>query len=132
MKFVRKLIDHLSHLPELAIVYFSPAYGQIAWVILAILTDTATGVWAARKAGEKISSRRLADIAPKMLVYIMVLLLAHATDVTFNLQNKFGVSALSVVSLAFAGIELKSIDENFEKATGNGIFKKVINAIKRK
>jgi hypothetical protein len=34
--------------------------------------------------------------------------------------------------LAFAGIELKSIDENFEKATGHGVFKKVINAIKRK
>ena len=132
MKFVRKLVEHLTHLPELAIVYFSPAAGQILWVILAILTDTATGVWAAKKAGEKISSRRLADIAPKMAVYILGLLLAHASDVTFDLPNKFGISALSVVSLAFAGIELKSIDENFEKATGHGVFKKVINAIKRK
>ncbi len=132
MKTVKALFDYIKHLPELAIVYFSPAQGQILWVILAVLTDTVTGIWAARKAGEKINSRRLADIVPKLVVYVLLILLCHATDRVFDMQQKFSISAMSVVTLALAGIELKSIDENFTKATGKGIFKGVINALKRK
>ncbi len=63
--WLMKLGEKLIHLPELLIIYFAPAGGQLFVVAMAVLCDTATGVWAARKAGEKISSRRLADIFPK-------------------------------------------------------------------
>jgi hypothetical protein len=36
------------------------------------------------------------------------------------------------VSLAILGNELMSIDENLKKATGKGVFQKVVEAIKRK
>lgn len=45
MKTVEKLKSFLIHLPELAIIYFSPASGQILWVVLAVFTDTVTGVF---------------------------------------------------------------------------------------
>ena len=132
MKTVEKLKDALIHLPELLIVFFSPAALQLAWVVLAIITDTITGIWAARKAQEKIHSRRLADVIPKMLVYVFLILLCHLTDRALDMHEKFGVTSMSLVTLALAGIEIKSIDENFTKATGKGIFKGVINALKRK
>ncbi len=69
--WLMKLGEKLIHLPELLIIYFAPASGQLFVVAMAVLCDTATGVWAARKVGEKISSRRLADVFPKLLVFEM-------------------------------------------------------------
>jgi hypothetical protein len=48
------------------------------------------------------------------------------------MEEKFGVTSMSLVTLALAGIELKSIDENFTKATGKGIFKGVVSILKRR
>lgn len=128
--WLMKLGDKLIHLPELLIIYFAPAGGQLFVVAMAVLCDTATGIWAARKTGEKISSRRLADIFPKLFVYFLLILLAHTIENVFKLD--FGFSVRSIVSLAILGNELMSIDENMKKATGKGVFQKVIEAIKRK
>jgi len=99
--WLMKLGEKLIHLPELLIIYFAPASGQLFVVAMAVLCDTATGVWAARKVGE-----------------------------VFKID--FGFSVRSIVSLAILGNELMSIDENLKKATGKGVFQKVIEAIKRK
>lgn len=128
--WLMKLGEKLIHLPELLIIYFAPASGQLFVVAMAVLCDTATGVWAARKVGEKISSRRLADVFPKLLVYFLLILLAHTIENVFKID--FGFSIRSVVSLAVLGNELMSIDENLKKATGKGVFQKLIEAIKRK
>jgi phage-related holin len=128
--WLMKLGEKLIHLPELLIIYFAPAGGQLFVVAMAVLCDTATGVWAARKADEKISSRRLADIFPKLLVYFLLILLAHTIENVFKID--FGFSVRSIVSLAILGNELMSIDENLKKATGKGVFQKVVEAIKRK
>ena len=128
--WLMKLGEKLIHLPELLIIYFAPAGGQLFVVAMAVLCDTATGIWAARRSGEKISSRRLADIFPKLLVYFLLILLAHTIENVFKLD--FGFSVRSIVSLAVLGNELMSIDENLKKATGKGVFQKVIEAIKRK
>lgn len=129
--WLMKLGEKLIHLPELLLIYFAPAGGQLFVVAMAVLCDTATGIWAARKVGEKISSRRLADIFPKLIVYFLIILLAHTIENVFKIDIG-GLSVRSLVALAILGNELMSIDENLKKATGKGVFQKVIEAIKRK
>ncbi len=51
---------------------------------------------------------------------------------TIDVDIDLGFSVRSIVSLAILGNELMSIDENLKKATGKGVFQKVIEAIKRK
>lgn len=127
---VDKLKSALWHLPELLIIYFSPASQQIGVVILAIMADTIAGIWAARKVNEHISSRRLADVLLKLLLYIILILLFFHLDQMMHWEEPKGT--LSLVTLALLGVELKSVDEKFVKATGKGVLKGVIAVLKRK
>lgn len=127
---IYKFKEKLIHLPELLLIYFAPAGGQLAVIGLAILADSATGIWAARKKGELISSKKLSQAFPKMVVYLLLILLAHGIEKEF--QINIGVSIRSLVALAILGNELMSIDENLKKATGRGMFQKLISVIRRK
>jgi len=126
-RVVNKLLQNAHHLIEMAIVFFSPALAQIGIVVLAVLVDTATGVWAAKKSGEKIVSSRLGDIVPKLCVYILLILLAHGVEVIFVVAY-----ARTLVAVGLMAIELMSIDENFKRATGNGLLKPLIGLLKRR
>lgn len=128
MKYVIEKIKNAAiHIPELLLVFFAPAVAQIGLVVLAILADTATGIWAAKKSGEILTTKKASPIVPKACVYIMLILLAHGIEVVFEVSHARTLAALALVTL-----ELVSIDENFKKATGKGIFKPIIGMLKRK
>jgi hypothetical protein len=127
-RVVNKIIEGLQHLPEMLLAYFLPAAGQLGIVVLAVLTDTATGIWAARQSGEKINSRRLSDMVPKLIVYLLLILLGKAAEELFEFNH-----ALALVTMLLLGMELVSVDENFKKATGKkGLLKPFIDLFKRK
>jgi Bacteriophage holin family len=125
---VQKIIQSLQHLPELLLAFILPAAGQLGIVVLAVLTDTATGVWAARKSREKINYRRFSDIVTKLITYLLLILMARAVEDVFQINH-----ALTLVTMLLVGLELGSVDENFQKATGKkGLLKPFIDLFKRK
>lgn len=129
-KICLDLQQRLVHIPELLIMYFAPAAGQIGVIALAAITDTLTAIWAAKKHKEEITSKKLSALFPKLVVYFVLIMLAHGIEKEF--QINVGVSIRSLISLAILGNELMSIDENLKKATGKGMFQKITEAIKRK
>jgi ABC-type antimicrobial peptide transport system permease subunit len=131
MKSIKELLHNFKHLSELAVIFFAPAFGQMLLVMFATLTDTITGVWASKKVGEPITSKRLSDFVPKIIAYFFVLILAHGIDVQYDLVDQ-KINAMSAVSLALLGVNLKSIDENFQKAIGVGLFKGITKLLKKK
>lgn len=126
-KNVTKLCYYAHHLLEVILIYFSPAKAQVGIIVLAVLADTATGIWAAKRVNENISSKRLGDIVPKLVVYILLVLLAHGVEDVFAISH-----ARTIVAIGLTAIELMSIDENFKKATGKGLLKPLIDLMKRK
>lgn len=125
--YLTKIKDAAAHLPELLIVFFSPAWAQICVVGLAVVADTITGLWAAKRTGEKINSKRLYDFVPKCIVYIVFVLLAHGIEIVFQINH-----ARTLVAVALVAMELMSCDENFKRATGKSIFKPIIALMKKK
>ena len=88
-----------------------------------ISIDTITGIWKAKKLGEKISSRKLSSIISKLALY-------EITVIMFFLIDKFILNEIiltffsvefmltKVVALVLASIEVMSINENYKVVKG--------------
>jgi phage-related holin len=124
---LEKLKIYMIHILQVVLVFFSPALAQILIVALAVIVDTITGVWAANKNLEPITSKKLSNVISKTVVYISLILLCHGIEVIFEISHIRTFIAVSLLSM-----ELMSVDENFKKATGNGILKPIIRFIRKK
>lgn len=84
-----------------------------------IVIDSITGIWAAKKSGEKIESAKLGRIITKILTYSVTL--AAAVFSTRALPM-LGPKMVEIAAMAIMGLiavrEVKSVWENHEKATG--------------
>lgn len=107
--------------------FFLPIKPLLLVVGLFICCDTVLGVWAAYKRGEKITSRKLGQIIPKMVLYqssILVgfilekYLLGEFITQFVDITNLF--TKLIAMTLIF--VESLSINENFENITGKNLF----------
>jgi hypothetical protein len=84
-----------------------------------ICIDTFTGIWKAKKIGDKITSRKLSSIISKLALY-------EVTVIMFFLIDKFILNDIiltffsvpfmltKVVALVLASIEVMSINENYK------------------
>jgi len=107
--------------------FFLPVVPLLLLVGGFILIDTILGIWAAKKRGEKITSRKLGNIIPKMILYQMAVLSAFVLDVW--LLGEFIKLILSIdllftklVAMTLVFIEILSINENFTFITGKNLF----------
>jgi uncharacterized YccA/Bax inhibitor family protein len=107
----------------------APIHPIILSVGVLIFADVFFGIWAARKRGEKITSKRMSDSVVKMLVYQTVLITG------FLVETHLISGAVPVVKLAagYIGmVELKSLLENSSAILGRDIFKEIIAALASK
>ena len=108
-------------------IYFSPAFEFILLVGFFVVADTITGVMAALKTGEEITSKRFRAVIPKYVVYGVGVLVAHV------LQRQFfpDFPAMKIIAGLVAYSELMSIDENINKITGVSLFKFFIKKLRK-
>lgn len=110
------------------VAFFLPVVPLILLVGVFILGDTGLGLWAAKRRGEVISSRKLGNIIPKMVLYQAAVVTAFLLD-TFLLGEfisiLFSIEILftKLVALTLIFIEGVSIDENFTAITGKNMFR---------
>jgi phage-related holin len=94
-----------------------------------IVADFTTGLYAAYRTKEVITSRRMRDTIDKIFIYNVSILLAH-------LIEKYMVAeAIPVLRIALGFIvlaEFKSISENFHKITGVNMYEKIMAYLKKK
>jgi hypothetical protein len=109
------------------VAYFAPLAGIATALFLAVILDFFTGIWAAKKRGEKIRSHVMRNSVVKLLCYCLTILFC------FVVQNEVFVwEWAKLVNLSTALIilsELKSILENFGDITENKIFNNIFKAI---
>lgn len=132
----------MSYVKALIISFISifvPVVPILLLVGLFIFSDTILGILAAKKQKQKITSRKLGHIIPKMILYQMAVLTAFLLDVyllgeflSYFFQIQLIFTKLVAVSLIF--IELVSMDEKFKILIGKTIiesFRDLIKLIKR-
>ena len=97
------------------------------WVVIAfVMVDTITGIMAAGKESIKnINSRRMFSIVPKLIFYFLLVITAHACS---YIDPQIPFVKLAMFGIGF--IEIKSIDENFEKLYGFSFVSRILEALK--
>lgn len=143
-------IKYMTKLIATLVVLFTPIFGIMTTIGIAILVDTFTGIWKAKKLKIELTSRRFSRLVSKILVYESAIILFYLIDTYMLgdiLKQFFAIEYLltKVVGLVLVSIEVFSIDENYKAVKGFGIFdafkkliakakdvKEDINTIKKK
>lgn len=106
----------LAKLLVLTLAFLAPMHSIIFSMLFLVFCDAITGVIAARKKKEKITSSKLSRTISKILVYFVTIVITHV----INEHLLFGPDVIPLVSLVTSYIaltELKSILENLDKLT---------------
>ena len=114
-----------SSLQLLAVVstFFLPITGILFLIGFAILVDTITGIWKAKKLGIPITSRKLSAIISKLMLYEVAVILFYLID-RFILNDIiltfFSVPLMltKILALVLVSIETISISENYKAVKG--------------
>ena len=103
------------------ISFLEPINTLILWLLIFIAVDMISGVWAAFKEGEIITSHGLQRTIVKFLMYSATIILLQGIDAY---MLKFVECYLAKIGCTLiCGIELYSIFENCYRITGNEVFK---------
>ena len=94
--------------------FFFPIKHFLIFTIFVVFSDTVTGIVAAKKRNEKITSKGLYRTSQKIMVYYCGIMIFHGASVTFGLPSQIVYS----VSFLIAFTELYSISENIKSITG--------------
>ena len=104
----------------------APIKAVMITVGILIVADLITGVIAARKRNEKISSARLRDSISKCLIYQTAIITG------FLVQNYIMDDVIPIVKIvgsAISMVELTSLYENLNTISGTNIFKEIIDRL---
>lgn len=122
------------------ITFLSPIFGIMFLVGMAIVIDTATGLWKSKKTGVKITSKGLQSLVAKMFFYQGVIVLLFCldkfimNDVMALIWDKIPFAITKTTALVLLWIEMLSINENYEAVKGVSIidkFKKFVGFAKK-
>ena len=107
--------------------FFLPISGILFLIGFAILLDTITGIWKAKKLGLPITSRKLSAVISKLFLYEIAVIGFYLID--FFILNDIIMKFFSVplmltkiLSLILVSIECISINENYFQIRGISIW----------
>jgi uncharacterized membrane protein len=107
--------------------FFLPIQHFLIFTIFVVFSDTVTGIIAAKKRGEKITSKGLYRTSQKVVVYFCGIMIFHGASVTFGLPSQIVFS----VSFLIAFTELYSISENIKSITGVNLATTILRFFRR-
>jgi len=116
--------------------FFLPISGILFLIGFAILVDTITGIWKAKKLKIKITSRKLSTIISKMMLYEVAVIGFYLIDyfILNDIILKFFSVPLmltKILSLILVSIEVMSINENYKEVKGIDIWQGMKNLFAR-
>lgn len=113
----------------LAIPYLTFFFSPIAIILFTtgalVFADLFTGVFAARKRGEEIHSKKMARSISKIIFYFLAIILSRLMELAFFPQ----IPIANITAGYIALIEFKSNIENIGVITGIDLWKALINKI---
>lgn len=118
------------------IVFFAPIYVMVFLVGLSTIVDTCFGIWKAKSLGEVCDSKKCRQgLVPKIRSYVTIVLLLFVAD--FHIVNEFTklfidieFVSTKIVSLVLIVIEVRSMDESFQKVKGYSFIEKLYDNVR--
>lgn len=111
----------------LAIVgLLAPIHAILISTILLILVDAVTGVWAAIKHKEEISSAKLRNTVSKLVIYYIAIISGFVVEKYMHLDI---IPVIQLTAAAIGLVELKSIFENINKISGVDFLKELVRKL---
>lgn len=132
---IRLIASNTAILLKVLLVFFAPIKGIIILVALSTILDTAFGVWKASKLKENVNRKTFRHgFVPKLMSYIGAIMLVYASDFfIINYLTKEVISvdylATKVIALMLISIDVKSMDESFQKVKGYSFIGKIVKLI---
>jgi hypothetical protein len=93
-----------------------------------IICDFIFGIYRAYKCKEEITSRKMAQTLPKLLLYNVIIIALFLVD---KYVMNTGIGLEKVAATLMILIEMKSVDESFKIIFGYSLWNKVIDSIER-
>jgi len=129
------IASYYTYFLQALFVFFAPIKGIIILVALSTVLDTCFGVWKAKQLRQGVTSKNFRHgFIPKILSYVTATMLVYASD--FFIINELTKSIVSVeflftklIALVLISIEVKSMDESFEKVKGYSFINKAVDLI---
>jgi hypothetical protein len=109
-----------------AILVFVPIKATLITIMVFTLLDLVTGILAARKRGEKITSSGLKRTVVKTLVYEAVIMMGYLTEQYLTGEL---VPVVKILGGLVGLTELKSVLENAEELTGIPLLQVLIDKL---
>jgi hypothetical protein len=125
---------------EALIVFLAPIVPLVILTGAFIIADTLLGIYKAKKIKQKVTSRRLSDIIPKLIGYTGLILLTFGLDhyiVGEFIKEYISIeyAATKVVAFILIAIEAYSMDESLREFNdGKGVkhyFTQIVKTVKR-
>ena len=116
--------------------FFLPISGILFLIGFAIVIDTLTGIWKAKKLKIKITSRKLSAIVSKLFLYEVAVIGFYLIDywiLNDIIMKFFSVPLMltKILSLVLVSIETLSISENYKAVKGIDIWSALKNLLQR-
>lgn len=106
---------------------FAPVRSILLSVLVLVILDSVTGVLAARKRGDKITSAGLRRTVSKLLAFEIVLIVGHLFET--YLVKDLGFPVVGLLAAAIGFVEAKSCLENADTVAGTSIFRSIIQKL---
>ena len=118
----------LKDLVIAAILVFAPIQATLVTVMVLCVVDLLTGILAARKRGERITSAQLKRTPIKIAVYEVSILCAHLVS---EYLTPTELPVMSLVTGLIGMVELKSVLENMDVLLGGPTFSVITSKIQQ-
>jgi hypothetical protein len=118
--------DYVTGLLLSTLAVFAPIKALLLVTGILIFSDLISGILAARKKGQKISSAGMRRTVTKVAVYNAAIMLGFLTE-TYMLDGFLPLSKIAAGLISV--VEFKSILENLDTINGNPIFKTLIEKL---
>ena len=107
--------------------FIFPIKHFLLFTVAVVFADTITGIKAARKEGQRISSKGLYRTTEKIVVYFVSIMIFEGAKNTFSIP----IPITYMVASMIAGTELFSIAENVKRITGVNLGTIIIRFFRR-
>lgn len=103
----------------------APVQPFLISIAVLVVCDVVTGIWAARKRGELITSAKMARTVPKIILYPLGILISELMVKTYFGDTPVVGSLTYMVALFISTVEFQSNIENIGHITGMNIWKHI-------
>lgn len=125
---MKTLLKYLDLFIASVLGVLAPVAPIVYTLTFVIICDFIFGIYRAHKAKEQITSRKMAQTLPKLLLYNIIIIALFLVD---KYVMNTGIGLEKVACSLMLLVEMKSVDESFKTIFGYSLWNRLVDSIER-